>query len=300
MKMVIAVLVSYNRKELLIKCLSAITKQTRKPNCILIIDNASTDGTRKVLESEGWLSRDDIKLFALEQNIGGAGGFNLGVKNAYLSGADWIWLMDDDCVPRPDCLEQLLLAEEKLQANFYGEVGFLASRVLWKDYSPCLMNLPAPHRLWMEPHRITASVTRISASSFVSMLVNRLAVAQFGLPVKEFFIWFDDAEYSKRISSKMPCFLATESVIIHNMPNNISPLDFNFLDEGSLWKFKCGIRNECSVIFENSGFIEWFLFVAKQLVRLSRCNRNWHLRYAILVACLEGLRFRYRRFIEFV
>ena len=70
-----AVVVTYNRKSLLQNCLHALACQTRKPDHILIVDNASTDGTREILAQEGWLQRGGVELLALEQNCGGAGGF---------------------------------------------------------------------------------------------------------------------------------------------------------------------------------------------------------------------------------
>jgi GT2 family glycosyltransferase len=162
------------------------------------------------------------------------------------------------------------------------------------------MNLPFHHPLWIESHAIDPRISRIAGSSFVSMLISRAAIERYGLPVKEFFIWFDDVEYSRRISTTLPGYLVTDSIAIHKTPENIDALDFNLLDEKSLWKFKYGVRNQCSYHFENGGVIEGMLFVGKVLARLSRTRRNWRLRAAILGACFRGYRFRYRRYIEHV
>lgn len=298
MKSITAIIVTHNRKTLLTRCLDAVARQTCRPSSILIVDNASTDGTREQLGSEGWLARNDFELLSLETNTGGAGGFHHGIKHAYANGADWIWVMDDDCIPEPDCLEKLLAAMEHVHKGEREDIGFLASRVLWTDGSPCLMNLPVLHPLWFEPHSSTSNLARLSSSSFVSMLVSRKAVEKVGLPVKEFFIWFDDAEYSLRISEQMLCFMVSNSVTIHATDRNIAALDFTQLTDASLWKFSHGIRNQASYMFEKKGTAAGLLFC---LQMITRANRNipvyWH-RFSVAKACWDGFRFRYTRYIE--
>ena len=74
-----------------------------------VVDNASSDHTREVLRT-----RSDLPLHVThsEENLGGAGGFHLGVEQAFLAGHDRIWLMDDDVVPAADCLAVLLARDE--------------------------------------------------------------------------------------------------------------------------------------------------------------------------------------------
>ena len=101
---VAVVIVTYNRADLLSRMLDGLAVQTRPVDAIFVVDNASTDHTRDVLV------RDDLPLRVThsEDNLGGAGGFHLGVRQAYDAGHDRIWLMDDDVVPVPTCLEVLL------------------------------------------------------------------------------------------------------------------------------------------------------------------------------------------------
>ena len=93
-----AVVVTYNRKELLRECLVALRAQTRPPDHVLVVDNASTDGTLELVSEEF----GEVELLALPENVGGAGGFHAGLERAYASGAEWAWLMDDDTVPQPE------------------------------------------------------------------------------------------------------------------------------------------------------------------------------------------------------
>ena len=104
-----AVVVTYNRKELLMNCLNAINQQVYKPHTVLIVDNASTDGTKSLVQDSGFYNilKNDInyKYLLLPNNQGGAGGFFNGMKTAYdsIENFDAVWVMDDDGIP--DCLQ---------------------------------------------------------------------------------------------------------------------------------------------------------------------------------------------------
>ena len=195
-----AVIVTFDRLSLLKDALDAVINQTRKLDLIIIVDNNSTDGTRQ------WLlglaeSRSDIVLVLLDKNFGGAGGFHYGIKKAFELGADWIWTMDDDSLPEPYALERLIDCGIINAGKDVRNVGFLASRVNWKDGTPHLMNVPGPFRADASGQEPLQGLTRISYASFVSILLNRFAIAQAGLPIKEFFIYCDDVEYTRRTVS---------------------------------------------------------------------------------------------------
>jgi rhamnopyranosyl-N-acetylglucosaminyl-diphospho-decaprenol beta-1,3/1,4-galactofuranosyltransferase len=105
---VCAAVVTYNRRELLVECLEALLAQTHALQSIVVVDNASTDGTPELLRERGLLDRDDVRLLRLAENRGGAGGFAAAVEATRAQDCDWIWLMDDDSEPVPDALERLL------------------------------------------------------------------------------------------------------------------------------------------------------------------------------------------------
>ena len=229
-----AVVVTYNRKELLLDCLSAIRKQVLDPGVsldIIVIDNASTDGTEdaiQVLVSNNESVERRVQYYNTGFNMGGAGGFQYGIRTAVELGYDYIWLMDDDCEPSISALSELVDTIQRIPVcdnDQTGKIdcpyGFLSSKVLWKDGSICRMNV--------QRKTLTKNVTdfgpgRIQSvvmASFVSLFVPVDIIKELGLPIKEFYIWTDDWEWTRRISRRYPCYLVTNSVVTHKSKQNI-------------------------------------------------------------------------------
>ena len=105
MKRTAAVIVTYNRKAMLQRCLRALCTQTAGVPELWVIDNASTDGTAELVAQ---LNLPTMHYYNTGKNLGGAGGFACGIQQAACSGAEYLWIMDDDCLPEPDALQQLL------------------------------------------------------------------------------------------------------------------------------------------------------------------------------------------------
>ncbi len=230
---IVAVVVTYNRKECLLKNIQALLNQTDAKTDILIIDNASTDGTEEAVAS--YRDAGQIIYENTGANLGGAGGFNYGVRLACEIGYDYLWLMDDDVYPYPDALSKLIQAHEDL----HGDYGYLAGVVLWKDGTECRMNKLHPKAYGAGPNEW---YKRIDFSTFVSMFLPRQTVEEFGLPIKEFFIWGDDIEYTRRITAKKPAYMVPESKVLHDTKNNEG---FNIaFDDGDLTRYRYAYRNE--------------------------------------------------------
>ena len=226
MQHITAVVVTYNRIDLLKECLQALREQEVDRNTqldILLVDNASTDGTKEWID--GVLSTDNaggkqIYAIHLAENTGGAGGFYTGMKWAYEQGADAIWIMDDDTIPQTDALQKLL--DGMMCAG--NEVGFVSSTVLWTDGSPCQMNrqhyVGQALSISGKDAENTLTLQAVDSATFVSLLFTREAVENMGLPIREYFIWGDDKEYTLRVSGTYPCYHVKESVVIHKMKTN--------------------------------------------------------------------------------
>ncbi len=231
-----AVIVTYNRKELLEQCIEHILRQEGAVCDILVIDNHSTDGTKERIQR--YLDAGQVDYTDTGANLGGAGGFSFGIRRAAEKGYDRIWVMDDDCMPEPDALAALLHAERDLN----GEYGFLSSRVLWKDGSLCDMNLQR-ETLTRDLKGFERRLQPVVMASFVSLFLKRETVMELGLPIKEFFIWTDDWEYTRRISRKYPCYAVADSRVMHLSKSNIGA---NIADESAdrLDRFDYLYRND--------------------------------------------------------
>jgi rhamnopyranosyl-N-acetylglucosaminyl-diphospho-decaprenol beta-1,3/1,4-galactofuranosyltransferase len=212
---VCAVVVTYNRLDLLRECLTALEGQTRPVDRILVVDNLSSDGTPEAVEREHPVA----DLLRLPENLGGAGGFHAGVRDAYEAGYDWIWLMDDDTIATPTALEELLAAPAALDGLPSPTV--LASKVVKTDGELHPFNISRPDE--RDPDLMVAAVERgfapIRYTSFVSAFVHRKAFDAVGLPHPEYFIWFDDVEFTARAIRDNPGYLAPRSVVVHKSPS---------------------------------------------------------------------------------
>lgn len=222
---VCAVVVTFNRKSLLAECLDAIGRQTHAVGQIVVVDNASTDGTDEYLRTRGGVADSKIKALRLRTNVGGAGGFRAGIEWAFAGQYDWIWLMDDDTVPEPSALDALLRARAALAPRI--SVDLLTSRALWTDGSVHRMNVP-----WAQSGATAAAeamvqlgVTPIRAATFVSTLIHRRVVERVGLPLADYFIWSDDIEYTGRFLKQHVGVLVPDSVVIHKTAHTYTALD---------------------------------------------------------------------------
>ena len=212
-KKVFAIVVTYNRKRLLKENLDSLLKQSYSNCDILIIDNNSDDKTRDYISK--YLNNPRIHYCNTGKNLGGAGGFNFGIKKAFEYDFDYLWLMDDDCVAKQDALQELIESASFLNDDF----GFLVSKTLWIDGTYNVMNIP---RTTLS-NKMTSSenMVKIKLASFVSFFIKKDVIIDVGLPIADFFIWGDDWEYSNRISKKYNCYYVGKSVVVHKTKSNV-------------------------------------------------------------------------------
>ena len=206
---IFAVVVTYNRKQLLIQCLSALAKQTQSLSKIIIVDNASTDGTLQELHHSGLLENPCMQLLSLEQNTGGAGGFAAGMQYAFEHGANYVWMMDDDAIPHPTALAELL--KHVTPQHIYASLAVKDEQISWEMTVKQGDSWITTHN----PNDITENM-EVHSLPFLGFMIHRQLVEKIGLPDTAFFIAADDTEYclrAKQAGSKL--FLAGRSLIEH-------------------------------------------------------------------------------------
>ncbi len=284
---VVAVVVTYNRKELLLSCLERLVQQDY--NCdILVVDNGSTDGTSEYISK--MISTQSILYENTGKNLGGAGGFNYGLKKAVNYGYKYAWIMDDDTFPFENTLDELMNADEQLN----GEYGFLSSVALWTDGSMCKMNYQriSPFKLI---DQVPNSLIKISMASFVSFFVNTDVIKKVGLPISDFFIWADDLEYSRRISMKYDCYLVPMSRVEHHMASN-NKVGIEAESDDRLWRYKYLYRNEVYVFRREGvkGYLYLFLRFGLHCCRIVlRAKGNKMKKIKLITqSIMDGLKFK--------
>lgn len=231
------VVVTYNRLSLLRENIGALKAQTYPIDLVHVIDNHSTDGTSQWLD-ETVGSDPRFSVVHLPKNIGGAGGFAEGMKRAVVGGCDFVWVMDDDTIPGSTALERLVTASKAV-----GHIGFVCSKVVWSDGSPHKMNIPAIDNPPVICSDNGAGAIRCTLCSFVSSMYSATAIRRVGLPIREFFIWMDDVEFTNRLTAKgFVGLYVPDSVVLHKTPDNVSST-LAVASPSSAWKFYHLARN---------------------------------------------------------
>lgn len=213
-KKIAAIVVTYNKNELLVNAIKGILEQELLPDLLLIVDNNSTDATYDVLLEKGWIkeiinndkgvnvvskneytineNRILIKYIKKFQNDGGAGGFYEGMKHAYNLGYEWLWLMDDDGVPAKDCLKYLYHYKSKEST-----IGPLVIDIEKKKTASFLFDKKG--ELAKIEELLKKDVIENELTPFNGTFIPREIIQQIGFIKREMFIWGDEQEYHSRI-----------------------------------------------------------------------------------------------------
>ena len=268
---VCAVVVTHNRKKLLLRCLTNIKQQTYKVSRILVIDNCSSDGSedfiKKNLPEVYYSALPTLEWLRLKQNEGGAGGFFHGIKKFYEGKEDYVWLMDDDGYPDSTCLEVLI--EDASISDFIGPL-------VLSDEDKTSLAFPIRVRGSLKnydnindlPHNCKKIVNCVLP--FNGTLIGRKVVKGIGFPDPKFFIWGDEVDYTER-ARKWGANICTycKSLYFHpKSPNLGKPMMFNLLrfnDTSSQLKLYCYCRNNFANKLKYSGVIFAALFATKAL-----------------------------------
>lgn len=217
-----AVVVTFNRKELLPQCLDGILAQTHVPDTIIIVDNHSSDGTDEMLKTRGYLDRENIEYLKLSSNKGATGGFHEGMHHARAHGAEWFWILDDDIRPEPTCLHTLLTYRDISKCLHPRRVDREGRDVVWEPIFDPAAGI-ATH-LDNRSFKNGKEVAFVNAGCFEGMLIHESIVASIGLPDARFFIINDDTIYGFLASLYTNVVCVKGAVITRLLPLNTKVL----------------------------------------------------------------------------
>ena len=263
---VAATILTRNRVELLRESVRAAQEQTRPVDELIVVDNASEDDTLQVLATEF----PDVSVVALAENQGATGGFYEAIAAGRRTGADWLWLLDDDSIARPDALEELLAVLDRLDGDLRPAV--LCSRVEWRDGTPHVMNRPV-----IRPdsgHQLVEAVSRrlypIRAASWVSVMISSEAVDRYGMPLRQFFYQADDIEYTARILRDSPGFYVPRSVVVHKTPTQHTAVDDDHRFHFHIRNTVLMIRGRAWELREKPGLVWVLIWTSLIYLRINR------------------------------
>lgn len=241
------IIVTYNRKAYLKRCLDAVNNQLYKPNVVFIIDNASIDGTMDFVMKCGYYEcvKNDIayKYILNSKNEGGAGGFYLGMKTAFeYDYYDGFWVMDDDGEPDSKCLLEL--------SRFLRNKDYVAPIVLSdEDHETCSF---IPGKTYYDACKMADNdgVIENLASPFNGILYSHRLIKKIGYPKKDMFIWGDEINYQIRAEKAGFHRLTTiKAIHYHPIDRQNCICNDNTLNEtisvvNADWKLYCLLRNK--------------------------------------------------------
>ncbi|MFT4123763.1 MAG: glycosyltransferase [Microbacteriaceae bacterium] len=207
-----------------------------------------------------------VRLVRLERNTGGAGGFATGIAVAVArEGAELVWAMDDDTVPTPTALEELLAVRRRAPAS----ARLFGSRALWTDGRPHPMNEPRP-RPFAGRRAIAAAAAHgampVRSLSFVSLLIDARAVRELGLPIADYFLWNDDFEYTARILRRHTGYFVPASLVVHKTAV------FGSTDADPGVRFRNEVRNKLWLFGRSRALdpLEWIAYAGSSGLRWLR------------------------------
>ncbi|HEB1166424.1 TPA: glycosyltransferase [Escherichia albertii] len=227
-KAVIAIIVTYNRKELLSKVIDAVSSQSYPLKKILIVDNNSSDGTKDLVSHK---ISPLIEYKNTGGNFGGAGGFYHGFIEAEKYTYDYLWLMDDDFMPTIDCLEKLVSNSPR---GITQPVRYNLDETC-AELSPLTYDLSNPFKInpkgvplnkYLKDLVEKPEYIDIEAIPFEGPLISRDVVEKIGYPDPRFFIFCDDIEYAikaKRMGIPIKCDLRAKAyrLLVNNQSNDL-------------------------------------------------------------------------------
>ncbi|GAA4732544.1 glycosyltransferase family 2 protein [Nocardioides endophyticus] len=235
---VAVVVVTYNRADLLERMLVGLAALERLPDAVIVVDNASSDHTPGVLAAA---ANPGLQVIRTEDNLGGAGGFHLGVRTAYHGGFDRIWLMDDDVIPAPDCLTVLMARDEDcLMAVREDTAGRLVEKAATRFDLRNPLSI-RPKKAMVETdfgsRDRMPDLVEVENVAFEGFMVRRTVVDAIGLPDPSYFIFYDDVDFAVRARRAGYRIWAVRDAVL------VRQLDFNQQHDLSGWKGYYMYRN---------------------------------------------------------
>lgn len=267
----VVVVVTYNRLELLKECLEKVENQTVPAKKIIVVDNASTDGTTEYLQ-ECKAENMQYRVITCAENTGGAGGFEKGIEEASGEGAECILLIDDDAILEENYMEKIMAARQHYP-DYKAYAGAVITNGRIDTYHrrnmarPGFMMKNCPENCYMGER--AGQPFACDIASFCGMVIDRELIGKAGLPCGDYFLWFDDTEYSIRINQYTRFLVIPDARLNHKTMAGVRQYPHRRYD----WREYYGIRNRIICVKKHGNLLDRAVNSADMFCRI--VFRNW-------------------------
>lgn len=278
-----AVIVTYNRLKLLKEVITSFENQTRKPDYMIVVDNASNDGTDIFLQNWEKADVDGIDKMRIRtpQNLGGSGGFFMGTQKAIELDVDWVWVSDDDAIPAKDVFKK---AEEHIadckDINTVSAICtsvYVNGKICTSNRNRRIMKFSHMELQDIENMEYEKEAFNCDNFSYVGVFIKKDVLKKVGLINKDYFIWRDDVEHSWRVSEAGRIICYPDMIVDHRANSN----DY----AGTSWKTYYGYRNDIIMLRAHKQYIYVMTKVLAALRQAlnakSKAERKMYLRSVI-------------------
>ena len=213
---ILTAIVTYNRCDLLARCIDHVQAQSRLPDALVVINNGSTDGTMAMLSAR------NVTVIT-QENVGSAGGWHCAIQHALNEDFDAVWLMDDDGFPDVSALEFL---EQALEPDVACASSIVVQEdrpdyfvfpfpVLGKGGLPILFGWPRKIETVSALRRLASGGTYSYVHLFNGALISMTAARDVGNVNREFFIYGDEVDYFFRLQKTGQVISVFDSLHFH-------------------------------------------------------------------------------------
>lgn len=200
MEEIAVVICNYNKKDYILKCIYSLLKSTYKNLDIYVVDNASTDGSAEAIRGN---YKDSVTLIVNNQNLGGSGGFNTGLKEVLKKDYKYVMLLDNDVILDKNAIFSLY---NLLEDN--NSIAVVGSKIYSMDNPNQIQELGAEidfSEFYIKPfykgyidNEILPEVHDCDYVPACSMMVRVDAIRKVGIMDEGNFIYWDDIDWGYR------------------------------------------------------------------------------------------------------
>ncbi len=209
--LVYTIVLNWNRPELTLRCLASLDAVEYANHEVVVVDNGSTDDSVLRIRER----YPPLRIIETGANLGYAGGNNVGIRAAHEAGADYVLMLNNDAVLTPGCIGTLVAAAEADTA-----AGALSPKIMRFDGGIAYEGASFDRRLaYVSRHRgptSTDAPVDVGFAPGTSLLIRMTAIQQTGLLDESFFLYWEDVEYSHRLTQHGWRLLYVPTALVHH------------------------------------------------------------------------------------